>query len=254
MVRPLDSGDRTEAELRAMIPRYSDMVPALEAMARGFEVSFASFDLNIGNLPYCIAPKLAKYIHHDGEHTLTVSIDDEVLGQPWDKYDVKRRDKHKPASCGTCAIEASCSGVFDTYRAFHGVDELEPISRARLAEIDPDGKVHVPATALPPAALPDIPRERMARTIAVRIERLRRAFPFGALSWGGVAVSEGGQRAEVSFDGPHGERIALWLAETAGRPAGGYRLDAGEATPAVRDGLRAILDALRVRPALLDRS
>ncbi len=64
MVRPLDAGERTEAELRAMIPRYSDMVPALTEMARGFP---PGFDVNVGNLPYCIAPELEPLLHQYGE-------------------------------------------------------------------------------------------------------------------------------------------------------------------------------------------
>ena len=63
MVRPLDAGARSEEELRGMIPRYSDLVPALERMVAGFP---DGFDVNIGNLPYCVAPSLARWIHHDG--------------------------------------------------------------------------------------------------------------------------------------------------------------------------------------------
>jgi MoaA/NifB/PqqE/SkfB family radical SAM enzyme len=245
MVRPLDSGDRTEAELRAMVPRYSDMVPALAAMVRGF-ADAPGFDLNIGNLPYCIAPALAPFIHHDGEHTLTVSVDDDFyLSRPWDKYEVKRRDKSKPKACRECALEGSCNGVFDTYRSFYGEDELRPIGRTELVSIDPKGKLARPVNTPPPVT------QRLARTVAIRVERLRRAAPFGALVWRDVLASDGGARAEVLFDGPAGERVALWLTETAGRPAGGYRLDAGEATPAVREGVHAMLDALRVRPALV---
>jgi MoaA/NifB/PqqE/SkfB family radical SAM enzyme len=239
MVRPLDAGDRTEAELRAMIPRYADMVPALEAMVRGFP---DGFDLNIGNLPYCVAPGLAHVIHHDGEETLTVAVDDDLhVSQPWNKYEVKRRDKSKPASCKACVFESRCSGVFDTYRAFYGVSELVPITREALAAIDPEGRL------LPS---PEPPRGPLARSIAARLARLRQRAPFGALVWREILVSEGGARAEVVFDGPAGERAVVWLTETAGRPAGGYRVDDGGATPALVEGLRAVIDALRVRPAI----
>jgi hypothetical protein len=40
----------------------------------------------------------------------------------------------------------------------------------------------------------------------------------------------------------------VWLTEAGGRAAGGYRVDAGGATPALVEGLREIMDALRVRP------
>ena len=83
MIRPLDAGARSEEALRAMIPRYTDMVPALEAMIDGFP---DDFDVNIGNLPYCIAPRLARWIHHDGERTLTIAVDNETtFSKPWDK-------------------------------------------------------------------------------------------------------------------------------------------------------------------------
>jgi MoaA/NifB/PqqE/SkfB family radical SAM enzyme len=243
MVRPLDAGDRTEDELRAMIPRYSDMVPALEAMTSGFP---DDFDVNIGNLPYCIAPKLARYIHHDGEHTLTVAVDGEDdISQPWDKYEVKRRDKSKPERCRECVFEPHCSGVFDAYARFHGTDELVPISAARLRELDPENRVRLSPGPAHPTSEP-----RVARTIAVRLARLRKAAPFGALVWREVVVSEAGARAEISFDGPAGERATVWLSETSGKPAGGYRVD-GPATPAVVEGLKAVMDALRVRPGLV---
>lgn len=244
MVRPRDAGVRTEEELRAMIPRYSDMVPALSAMVRGFP---EGFDVNVGNLPYCIAPHLARVIHHDGEATLTVTIDgdDHAHSAPWDKYQVKRRDKSKPATCRSCAFEPHCSGVFDDYRRFHGTDELVPVTRERLREIDPRGEL------LPGGAPPKAPEPRaqaMARSIGIRLARLRQAAPFGALVWRDVTVSEDGGRAEIGFDGPAGERATVWLTETGGRAAGGYRVDAGGPTPALVAGLREIMDALRVRP------
>ncbi len=134
MVRPSDAGVRSEDALRAMVPRYTDLVPALEEMIAGFP---ADFDVNIGNLPYCIAPKLARWIHHDGERTLTIAVDGQnKLSQPWDKYLTKRRDKMKPATCKACVFESRCSGVFEAYRHFYGTDELQPITPEALAVID----------------------------------------------------------------------------------------------------------------------
>jgi hypothetical protein len=43
----------------------------------------------------------------------------------------------------------------------------------------------------------------------------------------------------------------VWLSEANGRAAGGYRVDDGGATAAVVEGLRAVMDALRVRPGLV---
>lgn len=136
MVRPLDAGVRTEAEFAQMIPQYSLMVPALERMVRGFP---PGFDVNIGNLPYCIAPQLARFIHHDGEKTMTIAVDgDKKLSKPWDKYLVKRRDKGKPESCKTCVFDGRCSGVYEKYREMYGDGELIPVSAEKLQEADPD--------------------------------------------------------------------------------------------------------------------
>jgi MoaA/NifB/PqqE/SkfB family radical SAM enzyme len=238
MVRPKDAGDRTPEEIRGMIPRYADLVPALTAMVEGFP---PGFDVNIGNLPYCVAPHLARFIHHDGEQTLTVAVDDDTeLSKPWDKYADKRRDKSKPPSCAACALTSRCNGVFDAYRALYGTGELAPISEAHVASIDPSARV-----------LPTLPTARVAGTVGARLVRLRERAPFGELRWREVVVSEAGARAELVLDGPSGERATVWLTETHGRPSGGYRVDAGGATPALVEGLRAVMDALRVRPPVL---
>lgn len=331
MIRPLDAGARTEEEMRDMLPRYSDMVPALEKMASGFP---EGFDANIGNLPYCIAPNLARLIHHDGERTLTIAVDgSKELSKPWDKYLTKRRDKLKPESCKACVFESRCSGIFETYRQFYGTDELQPITAERLRDIDPEKRflaLHVrpfvkqlgawtppaPFTKIAPVETGDVevtitlsgegteplvvalrpardvgvasfdlfsvgvisaPRDHAltlralrglwdelakgghrvlhpmgddalgaaGRSILARLGRLRARAPFGELAWGDVIVSEGGRRAEASFAGPAGERVTVWLAEQGGRATGGYRVDAGEATPALVEGLRAVMAALR---------
>jgi MoaA/NifB/PqqE/SkfB family radical SAM enzyme len=333
MVRPLDAGARTEDELRAMIPRYSDMVPALEAMVRGFP---EGFDANIGNLPYCVAPHLARWIHHDGQRTMTIAADGEGrLSKPWDKYLTKRRDKMKPASCDACIFESRCSGVFEAYRHFHGTDELVPITLERLREVDPERRflaLHLRPLAAavarwaPPAPFARVavsetgdseiamvltgetpadgvrlavalrppgggaggfdrfsvhvveaPGDRgialrglralwgelvreggrvvyplgddavmgVARSVGARLGRLRARAPFGLLGWRDVVMSEGGRRAEAIFDGPSGEQATVWLAEQGGKATGGYRVDAGEPTAALVEGLRAIMEALR---------
>jgi MoaA/NifB/PqqE/SkfB family radical SAM enzyme len=144
MVRPLDAGVRSEDEMRDMLPRYGDMVSPLTAMIEGFERERPGFDVNIGNLPYCVAPALAPWIHHDGESTFTVAVDErDQLSEAWDKYQVKRRDKLKLTSCATCVFDGQCSGVFETYARHHGTDELSPITPARLAVLDPQQRLFV---------------------------------------------------------------------------------------------------------------
>lgn len=136
MVRPLDAGVRTEAEFAEMIPRYSQLAPLLVRMVNGFE---PGFDVNIGNLPYCIAPELAHVIHHDGEATETIAVDGEHdVSRPWNKYFVKRRDKNKPAACAGCVFEPRCSGLFDKYRELHGDTDVGALTRDDWLARDPE--------------------------------------------------------------------------------------------------------------------
>lgn len=134
MMRPLDAGIRTEEELRRTIPRYSDLAAPLREMQTNFS---PGFDVNIGNLPPCIVPELASIIHHDGETTETVAIDaDDRLSKPWNKYLVKKRDKIKKPSCRECILNDRCSGVYETYANFYGLEEFQPISAELLREKD----------------------------------------------------------------------------------------------------------------------
>jgi len=174
MVRPLDAGARTEDELREMLPRYSELAPPLRRMIAGFD---EGFDVNIGNLPQCIAPDLAPWIHHDGEPTETVAIDgDDRLSRPWNKYLVKRRDKQKPERCRTCVFDSRCSGVFETYARFYGFGELMPIAASQLRGLDAAGRLlglWVPAlvdAALEPRVLSDreVTLAHDGRAIALR--------------------------------------------------------------------------------------
>jgi MoaA/NifB/PqqE/SkfB family radical SAM enzyme len=330
MVRPLDAGQRTEEELAAMIPRYSDLVAPLERMARGFP---ENFDVNIGNLPYCVAPTLAPIIHHDGEKTMTIAVDgDKKLSKPWDKYLVKRRDKSKPDSCRTCVFDARCNGIFEKYREIHGTSEFVPVTAPRLLEADPSRKlfsVHARALlarALPTLALPPpfekaeaeelgeravelrllgpdplsielrprsegegiaaldwlslwpkrLPADRaaalaglsatwkslaphgeaihppgedaitpLARSLATRIRLLRQRAPFAPLRWTNTRILEQGRRAELHFEAPSGEEAWIWLAESAGRPTGGYRLSSARPSAPIIEGLGAIMAALQ---------
>ncbi len=135
MVRPMDSGERTEAEFRDMMPSYRAMVAPLTRLVEGIK---PGFDFNIGNLPYCFAPHLARWIHHDGEETETIAVDGEQdLSRPWNKYFVKRRDKFKPPSCEGCVFAPRCSGVFQKYTQLHGSAEIAAVTPEALRQVDP---------------------------------------------------------------------------------------------------------------------
>jgi len=179
MVRPMDAGERTDDEFRQMMVRYTDLLPPLTKLAAGVP---EGFDLNIGNLPYCIAPGLAPFIHHDGETTHTIAVDGEnELSRPWNKYEVKRRDKSKPERCGRCVFDRRCNGIFDRYREIHGDAELVPVTAEQLAELDAKHRllsVH------------------LAPRLAVLAEQAPPA-PFTA-----VSIAEASERAvHVSLDG-----------------------------------------------------
>lgn len=135
MVRPSDAGERTKEYLRSIMPRYSDMRDELRRMLDGFG---PDFDVNLGNYPYCLLPEHAHRIHHDGEHTVTVSASGRSgLEAAWDKYEVKRLDKTHPEQCGACVFRPRCNGLFELYQEFYGTDEPEPVTPARLRSFDP---------------------------------------------------------------------------------------------------------------------
>jgi MoaA/NifB/PqqE/SkfB family radical SAM enzyme len=137
MIRPRDSGDRTDDWLRSIMARYTDMAPAFVELDRRLP---AGFDLNFGNVPYCTMPEVSHRIHHDGLKTVTVAADGQGHTQEgFNKYEDKRTDKHKPDSCRECAFDASCSGVFDKYRQFYGDSEFVPVSPEALWRRDTAG-------------------------------------------------------------------------------------------------------------------
>lgn len=236
MMRPLDSGVRTEEELRGTLPRYPEMVPALTAMIEGFEAAAPGFDVNIGNLPYCVAPGLAPWIHHDGETTFTVSVNDhDALSAPEDKYRTKRRDKVKAPRCAGCVFDAQCSGFFDTYERFYGLDDLRPVTRADLVRLDPGQRLftlhaqpfaEASARWQPPApfAAPTVFTDSRAGIVALRFGGSGGAFAQVELRRGGVG--SGGAAAT--------DRFSLHLVATH---------DAGSAVALVR-GLFAALCAV----------
>jgi MoaA/NifB/PqqE/SkfB family radical SAM enzyme len=138
-VRPRDAGERDDVYLRGIMARYSDMAPHFDQMLRAFdEVMGPAYDVNVGNLPYCVLPRWSHRIHHDGLRTWTVAVDGgNTLSEPWDKYEDKRSDKFKPEACGRCAFNSSCNGIFRKYAEFYGTDEFVPVPHATAASQAP---------------------------------------------------------------------------------------------------------------------
>ena len=83
------------------------------------------------------------------------------------------------------------------------------------------------------------------RSIKARLHRLRARAPFGNLEWAGVKLEDGGRRANLVLESPEGARVIFWIAERNGQPSGGYRLESGEASPTLVEGLAAMRGALR---------
>jgi MoaA/NifB/PqqE/SkfB family radical SAM enzyme len=145
MVRPRDSGERTDDYLDGLLPDYPDLGAVMDQMFDRLEAEAPQLDVNVGNLPYCQLPRWAHRIHHGGAKTYTVSA--EGRGQlsvvAWDKYEDKRSDKRKLESCESCAFERRCDGFVELYAERRGTDRFVPVSREKLRRIDPEQRMFV---------------------------------------------------------------------------------------------------------------
>jgi MoaA/NifB/PqqE/SkfB family radical SAM enzyme len=138
LMRPQDAGARTDAYLLETMGRYREMAPAIEAMLEGFEASAPGFDVNIGNLPYCVLPGWSDRIHHGGQTTQTFAANGRGdIDRPWDKYAHQSSDKVHRDACDACAFRGRCAGVFDRYVEAFGWDEFQPLTLDELAAADP---------------------------------------------------------------------------------------------------------------------
>lgn len=231
MLNPYDVGVMPADELTSIMPRLSDLAGPIERMVRAFP---ADFDVNVGNLPQCIAPSIASVIHHGGEPTRTVTADDfgvESLQLARDKYAAKQARKVKPDRCRSCVFDDRCGGVFEAYAERFGLDELQPITDERLA------------------ARSDQSFDALRPTVAARLARLRARAPFGSLRWRDVRAMDDGARVEATFE-VGDERAIVWLEEKSGRASGGYRVQSATPSTALIEGVRAIMAALGKLPTL----
>ena len=138
IVRPASSGIRTTEYLKAIMPQYSLMAPYYDRMLAGFEASNPDFDINIGNLPYCVLPQWGHKIHHAGENTVTHSANLDGLDEaPVNKYEVHKAQRQHMEKCSGCAFRPRCTGVFGDYLDIYGEDEFEPVSLEALRGFDP---------------------------------------------------------------------------------------------------------------------
>ena len=138
IVRPESTGERDESYLLDIMPRYSDMAPYYAEMLAGFERWNPDFDVNVGNLPYCILPAWASRIHHGGQETVTKSSDSDGLEDSMNKYEWQTSLRTYLPGCAECVFRSRCTGIFRGYLDLHGGEEFRPVSRAALAALDPE--------------------------------------------------------------------------------------------------------------------
>ena len=138
IVRPESTGERDQAYLREIMPRYSDMAPYYDEMLAGFERWDPDFDVNVGNLPYCILPKWGSRIHHGGQETVTKSADAVGLEDAMNKYEWHGSLRTYLPGCDECVFRPRCTGIFRVYLQLHGEDEFRPVSREALLGLDPE--------------------------------------------------------------------------------------------------------------------
>lgn len=143
VVRPASAGDRTDAYLGDIIPPHSVLAPYFARMLERFDAELPGFDVNIGNVPYCVLPQHADRIHHGGMATLTLASNLEGTLQPKDKYAFQAEDKVHGPRCDACVFRAQCGGVFAAYVRVHGTDELQPVTPADLRVRDPQQRAFV---------------------------------------------------------------------------------------------------------------
>jgi hypothetical protein len=143
IVRPESTGERDEAYLRDIMPRYSDMAPYYAEMLAGFDRVDPDFDVNVGNLPYCILPEWASRIHHGGQETVTKSSDGAGLEDEMNKYEWQSSLRTYVPACSGCVFRSRCTGIFRTYLELHGAEEFHAVSRDALAALDVDGRTFV---------------------------------------------------------------------------------------------------------------
>lgn len=138
IVRPESTGERDEAYLRDIMPRYSDMAPYYIEMLDGFERWNPEFDINVGNLPYCILPEWGSRVHHGGQETVTKSSDSDGLEDAMNKYEWQKSLRTHLPTCEPCVFRSRCTGIFRVYLEMHGGEEFQPLTREALAARDPE--------------------------------------------------------------------------------------------------------------------
>ena len=137
IIRPSSVGAREEGYVASILTRYSDVAPFLDEMLVRFDASDPGFDVNVGNLPYCVLPRWAHRIHHGGEETVTKSCDEAGLEVGVNKYEWHASMRRHVAACQGCVFRPQCTGIFGEYLDAHGDGEFRAVTRDQLVLLDP---------------------------------------------------------------------------------------------------------------------
>jgi MoaA/NifB/PqqE/SkfB family radical SAM enzyme len=203
IVRPESTGERDQEYLREIMPRYSDMAPYYDGMLAGFDRWDPDFDVNVGNLPYCILPKWGSRVHHGGQETVTKSADATGLEDAMNKYEWHGSLRRYLPGCDECVFRPRCTGIFRVYLELHGEDEFRPVTREALLALDPEMRNFVVL-------------------VAPRLAALRTALAAGETPTGWRAERESSEdrRRQVEFVFAHrdgGNARCLFVAPGRGR-------------------------------------
>jgi len=246
MVRPGSTGVRTEAEMRHMLARYTDMAGPLGEMLDAFDAWDHDFEVNVGNLPFCVLPRHAHRIAHGGEDTLTVTTDDGGrLGRIWNKYDYQAADKVKTEGCADCAFTAECRGVPALYASVHGTDELRAVSQADVDGLDPRVRRWL-TTGWRPGRGTKTERGAPDRQL-VRVVRLAKRLERGGThgGWSVDGVRSASEREVVVTLRSGDAELGVVLEARASGPKVSFRVGDGAEEAAVRRAVEAVSAALR---------
>lgn len=132
MVRPISAGERSEAWMRAIMPRFAELGAPLRELTRRLQGANPQLDLNYTHVPFCVAPDLAPLLHHGGEPTVTFTADLAERQGVMDKYAFQASDRRKVDKCETCVFAWRCTGVPHQYLDWYGDAELTPLGPAQL--------------------------------------------------------------------------------------------------------------------------
>ncbi len=249
MVRPGSVGVRTDEHMRALLARYTDMAGPLGEMLDRFDAWNPDFEVNLGNLPFCVLPGHAHRIAHGGEETLTVTTDDAgELGRVWDKYQHQGADKVHGAVCSSCVFRPHCRGVPAAYAEMYGTDELRAVSEEEAAALDPrvgrwlrtgwrprrERRTHAPAR--PTGRDEDLALARLVRAAA----RVRRGGPYAG--WSVDAVRSMSPRGVAVTLSQGARELGVHLEARPGRSSIKVSFSLPDGVP--EDALRAPVEAV----------